>query len=398
MNEAQLDKVQPLTINRDQQTQFLRRLFLFCLPMVVVTLPALLILRVTGEALCDIDQVVKQLPVKEYLIGFAYNEQNYPYLKFATMAAGRKAKVLTLGSSRVLSFRQGMFSTSFYNAGYTIQTAGDFQRFLQLLPEDQHPEVLVIGLDQWMFNTQWCSQAAKSADSKWAVNPSVDVRSAVRRIPKVYTDSLRGRIPIGSVLSQRTDGVVCFGLNAVVNEKGFRNDGSFDYGQQIQQLLKRDPRVSDFEFSETLARVEHGRDRFQFGDTPDTSTLKDVRQLLTFCREHEIHCVAFLPPFADRVYAAMQESRQHSYLVKLPLVLKELFKDSDAEYYDFSSMKLFGSSDKEAIDGFHAGEVAYLKILKAMVNNGSRLSAYCDLKRIETDLNATLNSYEVYPD
>lgn len=30
----------------------------------------------------------------QYLIGFAYNEQNYPYLKRATLIAGRNAEVL----------------------------------------------------------------------------------------------------------------------------------------------------------------------------------------------------------------------------------------------------------------------------------------------------------------
>ncbi len=397
MNETLLDDVEPLAEDSVlQHQQFLRKLVLFSLPIVAVTLPALLVLSVTGEELCDIDQVVSQLPDQKYLIGFAYNEQNYPYLKLATLTSSRDAEVLSLGSSRVLSFRLEMFSRPFYNAGYTIQTAGDFTRFLKLLPEDKHPPVLVVGLDQWMFNTQWCAQATKTSDSKWTENPSVSFRSAVRRIPKVYSDSVRGRIPLGSVLNQTSDDAICFGLNAVVNEKGFRNDGSFNYGKQIQQLLEQDSRVSDFAFSETLSRVAAGRDRFQFGATPDVAALEDVRQLLAFCSEHEIHVVAFLPPFADRVYTAMEQSGQHAYLSQLAPELAELFKAGDAEFYDFSSMKSFGSTDKEAIDGFHAGEVAYLKILQAMVNRGSRLSQYCDPGKIERDLLAAINSYEVY--
>ena len=44
-----------------------------------------------------------------------------------------------------------MFETSFYNAGGTVITYIKLFRFFKSIPKDKYPTILIIGLDQFMF-------------------------------------------------------------------------------------------------------------------------------------------------------------------------------------------------------------------------------------------------------
>lgn len=382
--------------NRTQLRLFLLRLLLFALPLLLITAPPVAVLVLSGEAFRDLEPVLQQsLQQKQGLIGFAWNEQNYPWMKRQAVLQLPPQQILALGSSRVLQFRREMFNCPFWNAGYTIVTAADFRTFLSTLPAEKRPRILLITLDQWMFNSNWLQSTTDTAPAHWTQNPSFSLRTGLRLLPDVLLDLIRGRISVSSLAQQRNDAP--WGLNAWQNAKGFRPDGSFAYGRQIQQRLIQDPATPDFQFSGTLQRVAAGSDRFAFGETPDAAAVEQLRVLLQTCSEQQIHVVACLPPFANAVATALQDSGRHQYLQVLPDTLQEVFRGTPHELHCFPALADCEADDSEAIDGFHAGEKATLRQLLRMLQQGSRLNACCNTAQLSQDLAAAPSALEVYP-
>ncbi|MFM7037120.1 MAG: hypothetical protein ACKO2L_05295 [Planctomycetaceae bacterium] len=382
-------------VNSRELRGFLKRCCLFALPLLIIGGPPLALLALSGEAFRDIDPVLDStIRTGRGLIGFAWNEQNYPYLKYAGVVRQPRREVLALGSSRVLMFRQEMFRSSFWNAGYTIQTADDFRKFLRLIPDDRQPRLLLVALDQWMFNSDWIAAAGQGSSGSWNRNPSVNLQQGLRLLPDVIGDTLRGRISLGKFLSDRSDAP--FGLNAWQNRKGFRPDGSFEYGRQVEQRLSGDPKCPDFKFTSSLKRVREGRERFRYGDVPDEAALREVSQLLQECEQRETTVIAFLPPFADAVSEAMRESLRYDYVRRLPEAVGKVFAETGHELHDFSSMSACGSADEEAIDGFHAGETATVRMLIRMLEAGSQLGEHCDAAELRAALGGAVSALRVY--
>ncbi|MFM7919360.1 MAG: hypothetical protein ACKPJJ_03985 [Planctomycetaceae bacterium] len=384
------------TSNRRELELFLLKLMLFALPLLLAAVPSCTILAWTGEAFRDLEPTLQHsIKFNRGLIGYAWNEQNYPWMKRQALLLMPPQDVLAIGSSRVLQFRREMFVRPFWNAGYTILTTADFQTFLSLIPTDRHPKTLLIALDQWMFNSAWIAESGNTSPERWTQNPSYNLRTGLRLLPDVCTDLARGRIGLMPLLQQRPDNP--WGLNAWQNAKGFRPDGSFAYGRQIQQRLANDPQTPDFQFAGTLRRIASGSDRFQFGKTPDIAALNSLQSFLQNCSELKIHVIAVLPPFADPVSRALQKSGRHQYLDQLPAALQQIFSGTSHELHCLPSLASLGADDTEAVDGFHSGEKATLRQLLHMLQQGSRLNKCCNSEQLGRDLAAAPNPLEVYP-
>ena len=95
--------------------KFVINVFFFCAPLLLFAIPPFLALKISRENYFEIDNVVTRK--KKYLIGYAYNEPNYGYLKWKEVTSKPKQNILAVGSSRILQFRANMFQSSFYNAG-----------------------------------------------------------------------------------------------------------------------------------------------------------------------------------------------------------------------------------------------------------------------------------------
>lgn len=377
---------------------FLRRGILFALPLILIAgLPCAILLR-SGENFADLGRVVDQCSQQKFLVGYAWNEQNYGYLKYRRIETQPRRSVLALGSSRVLGFRSEMFRSSFYNAGYTITGAGDFETFLRQLPEAKLPDVLLIGLDQWMFNPDYSTSSGAASSDLWTSNQSSNIHSGLRTIPKVYKDLFRGKLNRAVLLGDVAGEVIPVGLNAVNLGIGFRNDGSFSYGNQVTRLLADDPAARDYNFEETLGRVRRGAHRFNFGNTLDPAAIASLKRLRDFCRSRQIRVVAFLPPFTDRVYGELLNDGQHDYLRLLEPTLRRGLAAVDFELHAFSSMAACGATDRDAIDGFHGGELVYVRMLQRMIESSSVLTEHLDAVRLDASLADPVNRYVAFPE
>ena len=344
----------------------------------------------TGENFKKIDKLISKN--NPFLIGYAFNEQNYKYLKWKTLLSRDKFDVIAIGSSRVLSFNSRMFEASFYNAGYTISSINDFLPFLNSISEEKYPKFLIIGLDQWMFNETWDNLESVPSKDTWA--NSFKLKPNANTVINIWKDLLRNKYNLK--LLSNTDLISRIGINSVFNNSGFRNDGSFYYGGQIEKLLHNDVTANDYDYVNTFDRIEKGDRLFQYGAVVNPNALHELERILQFCDSKQIKVVAFLPPFADKVNDKLNSCGNYKYMDSIYAQSKNLFSDYNYELYDFSKLVTINSNDSETIDGFHGGEVTYLKLLIKMLESDSELNRVSSIEKLIQDLNNHNNSHEVY--
>ena len=376
--------------------KFICKTAFFIFPIVLLVLPIILTLKISRENYTSINQII--LNEQKGLIGYIYNEQNYNYIKWTTIVKRKRHSVIALGSSRVLQFREEMFDAPFYNAGFTISSVSDYKPFLQSLPKTKLPNVLIIGLDQWMFNSAWPDQSSSKEQSYW--KNSFHFIPSLTILKLCLKDLFNGKYSFKDLINKSTEKEknLKIGINAIFNDTGLRNDGSMLYGSQIKKLLQQDSTASDFEFKDTFSRIEKGDRRFQYGSVISTNFNDQLDELLEFCESNQIYVIAFLPPFANEVQSKIKENGNYTYMNEATEVARVHLKKYNFEFWDLSDLNLYGSNDKEVIDGFHGGELTYQKMLIYMLEHNSELLEYTDSNRLKTDLQNQRNRYAVYYD
>ncbi|HEY3308708.1 MAG TPA: hypothetical protein VGJ93_09660 [Desulfuromonadaceae bacterium] len=361
----------------------------------------------TNELYLDLDRIIlKVTEGNRYLIGLGFDETPYRYLKFKTLASLPKQDIVAIGSSRVLTFRDKMFSqSSFYNAGYTVDTIDDFSTFLSLVPNDKVPGTIIIGIDQWMFNTRYTQDTRKLHQNSYINLNVFDFNTLVSAAPKIYKNIYNGTLSIATMLdsykSELAPDISEFkckkiGFNAHINSTGFLNDGSIYYGKQIADLISGCKTANDYNFEDTFNRIRTGSARFQYGSEVDTASIHQLENFLDICKKKNICVVAFLPPLADKVYTEMISSGKYKYISLLPKKLGSIFNRYGFEFYDFTTIASTGSTDNEALDGFHGSEAVYMNILIKMLDAGSILNKNCNISELKMRLENKLNRYTIY--
>jgi hypothetical protein len=371
---------------------FLKRIFLFSVPVIFIFSVVLLPLYSSHEYLYDIKQTISQN--KKYLIGYAFNENNYRFLKWSVMNNDPKRKVIALGSSRVLQFRDEMFTERFYNVGYTITSVNDLLPFMKSIPKDKYPKYLILGLDQWMFNANWDDLQNTNSEDYWA--SSYEYSPSIVTLKRTIYGLLKEEINF-YYNSSLQENVFKIGLSAHGKSAGIRNDGSMNYGSRINYL---DGFNDEYDFSlmfgDTYKRIEKGNRRFEPGFEVGQKHVQVLISFLDFCKMNNIIVVGFLPPFAQSVYSRMLESKNHNYINQIYNKLSPHFDALGFELYDFTDGEKINSKNTEFIDGFHGGERTYQRLLIEILRQGSALNTVCDSDKLIEDLNKSQSRYLVY--
>ena len=372
--------------------RFLIQLIIFSSPLIVLFGLPTFFLWQSKENFYKIENLLSEKG--KYLIGYAYHENNYGFIKWSFLNSNESKKVWALGSSRVLQFRENMFDSSFYNAGYTISSIADFKPFIESLPQNKRPRYLVVGLDQWMFNASFDSLKTRPLPESW--------QKSFTFYPQIfpsyktfYGDFFDHKFTFNGLL-ENSDSCKKIGLNAKMHNTGFRNDGSMYYGEQISKLILKDTTASDYNYSNTFDRIAKGERRFQYCKSVNENALTELDNFLGYCKHQNIIVIAFLPPYADRVYSKMMASGDYEYLRDIYSRIKPYFQKYNYEVYDFSKVSDFNSSDNETIDGFHGGELCYQKLLISMLDSGSKLNEVTNVARLRKDVQNKKNNYAIY--
>lgn len=345
--------------------KFVIRLFVFIIPYIIWGVIFLSFMRVgyiAGE-FRDIDLLIQeQRKDHSIFIGMGYNAQTIYYK--LTNANYYQPDVISLGTSRVMQFKNEYFSAGFYNCGGAV--GGNYDEYLNFLKNlKYHPKLIILGLDQWVFNDSW--------------NQSCDIYSdytditLIDRNKIVMTDAIiRDWIAGKWTLNEINNYSMNYGFNGRVKDNGFQWDGSYYYGN-----FYRAPEVQeDYLFADTFKRIDGGYGRFDWGEHIDNETLEYLENFLRYCRSNDIEVIGFVPPFAPSVYNRMVESGKYGYLFEIDPVCEKLFGEYGYEYYSYMGGAALGADDSYFIDGFHGGEVMYAYIIKDMLGHNSNIRQY----------------------
>ncbi len=331
--------------------EFLRKLILFLLlPALVLAWPVCVVITSGEVAGLESREVVRAQQAKpSRLFGIAYSECDVPYK--AEAARAKAAELLVLGTSRVLQVRPthfGVGATEFYNAGRAVRLVSELEPFIDSLPDQALPTRLLVGLDHNFFNDAWGRPMGVYTSSLRGCGDSLGVLQ--RALTRSYDDLLTGKIRISSL--GRGDGI---GLLAQMQQSGFRADGSYVYPADEQSVLH--PTHPDYQFRDTLSRVQRGAQRFEAGAVVSPARLATLDSFLDRVRVRGIrNIVAVLPPLAPTIVDALGRSNRHGYLRSLPAELEEVCSKHGVPLVDATDLRDHGITDVDFIDGLHPNE------------------------------------------
>jgi len=335
---------------------FVKRIILFmALPSLLVIITELQMYRL-GENL-PIEQVFKRQKGDEnvqFMRGIL--SQDYNFYKYYGIKDFH-SEILVIGSSRVMKFRQLIFSPefSFYNGGGIAQSAHD----LIQLAEDfrsgniHPPKVLIVGLDPWWFKLDY--EPKKSwLTEKTMIDHAYDLKGRPSIYYNYYISLFAGRF-------QKND-PNNLGIYAQHEEAGFRLNGSKSIEPQIVNEYLKNPRFLDRETPPINVRIQEGlTNKFTFSP-PDTTLIEKTVLALATLDEQIDDVVIYFPPFSGESYNLLEKSQIHS----------EWWNWYNQYFYTALSNKFdcvipvespldYGLPDDYFIDGIHPSEVFVAK-------------------------------------
>lgn len=374
--------------------KFFIKLFLFLLPFAPLLGFPFYVLFVSGE-LTPVEKVIEEQAsgTKSFLFGLAYSNPD-KYYKFHG-ALAKHPDILVLGTSRVMQLRSEFFKKSFamYNAGGGVAKIKHFKHFLDKLPSDGKPQLVIVGMDQYFFNANWDVLLEDDIEQQLTMrdNAFIVFTGAWQR---VYGDYYHKKYFLSGLREPAGD-IQKLGLNAVVNGNGFRNDGSYYYGQTIHDRTRSKTRQEKLDLG--FKQIHEGIEWYTHGKEISSGAVRELRAFLEECRKRHIYVIGFLPPFAHQIYMKLKSMPEYRYMERLMPALSPVFKHYGFALYDFSDLASVGASDLEIVDSFHGSEKAYLRLFIKMAETNAVLKRYAgDIETLRTKLHTSQSHIEVF--
>jgi hypothetical protein len=91
-----------------------------------------------------------------------------------------------------------------------------------------------------------------------------------------------------------------------------------------------------------------------------------------------------MPPVAPKVREQLESEGRYTYIEEVRSILRDL----GIPFADFHDAASIPATDCEFTDGYHAGDIAYLKMLVKMARSWSWLTPLVDLPKAERTISA----------
>lgn len=332
---------------------------LFIAPFLLLSGVVLAVVFSYGENSTVNKAISAQMRDSSVLYGCAFVDYGAEYKRqFATKI---DPEILVLGTSRTMQINHQWFTPKlrFYNAGGGAAKINEFVPFLE--ETNANPKLLIIGLDQFFFNENWDNVTEYKPISFRHTNLTsiffANFGSCIKEI-------ISGRISIINPTSN-------IGVNASMKGNGFAADGSYNYGH----FIKTGDRGIDNEFADTYNRIANGHQRFEWSKSVNQRAIEKLKEIIDYCKSHNIRLVAFLPPYAPSVNQKMDESHNYQYIWQIMPIVAPLFENAGYTIADFTDCSGF-STDDDYSDGFHGGTKVYKEIIDRIFIGDSTLTSY----------------------
>lgn len=351
----------------------------FLSPLVVLFLLALVVLRTTGE-LTPFETLVGYMERREpTIVGKEYIPDRS--LVKEAVVSNKAFLVTVLGNSRAYQMRQEFFvsPTSFFNYAQA-GNMNDLGAYLALTERNgiDAPAVVIMMLDPYFMldGPSYHPPTEGIGTINWLV--------VFQHITK---DILISKLPL-SVLIDEEVGTTYIGARAAALRSGFRNDGSYTYGNKLVDW--RQPEHEDYQFSYSKQMHVRGLNNFRHASAPNPEMLATFEDALRVAEERGVHVVILLPAFAPSIHALIAERPdQYRYIDIGSKELSHMAAAYGHAFFDLTNPAVLKLDDVDFYDGIHWDERANAKALLYMAASDKVLRQYVALESIGAKLKAS---------
>jgi hypothetical protein len=305
----------------------------------------------TGETMGPIAAAHRQAETGEkYGAALAYRPYAFKLERYRMV----QPDVLLVGSSRVMAFAGEGFTASVYNAGGAANTIDQAMAFIDAALAIHKPKSILLGLDFWWFNPN------RDDEIDTTMQDTDAIRIGLAQLAKPLAWLSTGRISAGQLATGLLPGYQAppgIGALAQFVGQGWDRHGRYDYGKLYEGSLDSE----DEKFERTLERLRKARasSKFNVAVMPFDESIAELNSIVSKLRAAGIEVVLFLPPVAPPVLAQLTDNPDD---VLIPAWVDAVWA-TGAPVVDVQDPAEIGSGPCEFIDGFHGGEVTYLRIL-----------------------------------
>jgi len=350
-------------------TTFIKKIIIFILPIGLIFIVPLFILLTSREYYSTEKAIEAQTNNPEIVYGPAYNNIDRLYKK--QLVAAKQPEVVALGSSRVMQFRKEFFikPESFVNGGGGASSLLEIEKFIKDLPTDNKIKLIIINLDHEMFKSD------KQFTTIYNTEPNIIIKWLKNDWRQSYLDYFSGKFSLTELLQQSKKSEH-IGLNALIHNSGFRQDGSYQYGKTLLDH-DRDKNLTA-EFAATLESIKNDRSSFIFSKEIPDSTMKTVDDILRLCQERGIYVIGYLPPMPRQFYNKISniDDDYKANMLSLPKKVGLIFSERNFDFYNFSDIKTINATDEEFVDAQHGTDKIYIRIAIYMSLKNKQLHKY----------------------
>ena len=352
---------------------FLKKLCLFLIPIAAIFIFPIIIFIVGREYYSAEHAAETQMIRPETLFGLAYTDENKSYKE--ALIAKLDPEILVLGTSRSGQFRSDLFKKEnhFGNASNAVTSISEMKQFIEHLPNSS-TKIIMLGLDQEMF-----FKDIPKPDQNGIFDRFKNLFVASWKSP--YEDYYYGKFSLSELQKQSVE-TTSIGLNALVNGRGFRSDGSFRDGKKLDETLA--PQVA-IDIGKEVSEIQNNRGSFLYGEQMRQKDLDDLASILELCKKRGIYAIGFLPPYPKAFYDeyARVDDIYRQQISNLPAAISDIFSQYHFGFFDFSDIGIVQAPDSEFSDIRHGTDKIYLRMTIYMAEKNKMLKQYVDILKLK---------------
>lgn len=369
--------------------ELIGKLLLFVAPFAVPFLLLTGSMIYVGESM-PLDSVIRlQMGDDPVLYRVRYGNRDQDYKRMSIEY--RQPQIITLGSSRALQFRAGMFDRqpdSFYNAA---APAWRLPEVLWMLENSRHvPDVMLLAIDYPWFHEGYPGDPIVEPPMNFWQRIFVVNRSFLQQAASGEALDMERFLarqePGGS-------GGLALGLRAIRDGHGFRNDGSEQYGDFLVANWLYAPNIRERD----LGWAREGRDMYLHGDTVWALAVERMQWVLQWAQQNDVLIVGFLPPYMPTLWGEYGSDPRNSYLSATRDTLQMLFSEHGFPLFDYSDASVLGATDEDFFDGWHASERVTLQMVIDMARQVPALQVYSDPDALQHIHDSAADTFRVFP-
>lgn len=287
------------------------------------------------------------------LAGFATHDLSYEYK--LRLYEKTLPNIVAIGSSRVLPFRKDVFNQTFLNMGRAMNNIDQGYFLTKDMLSIHTPKIAIIGLDFWWFVTN--AQPNINYYKPPLDKSNLSIRLLIDPFIWIFQKKIDAQYyfqTLKSIFLRKKDHYI--GINAQVKKDGFIKDGSYYY----LSLVTKNSTTLDTQFKNTISDIIQGRGLFPHHQKINEIFVQRFFEIVKMLEDNNVTVYVFIPPVSNTVYQLMSAKKEYEY-VNQWINMFENF--GSVKVHSFHNPEVVNGSDCEFIDGFHGGEILYLKIL-----------------------------------